>query len=49
MTENQKLDRSRILLDDADFDRLERILKEPPRLSPEATERLRRKPVWETD
>lgn len=47
MIENEKLDRSRIVLNETDFDRLLTILETPPQLSPEATERLRRKRVWE--
>jgi hypothetical protein len=49
MKDDDHLDRFRILLNDADFDRVSRILADPPKLSPEATERLRRKLAWETD
>ncbi len=47
MDKDTELDRSRIVLNDTDFDRLLTILETSPRLSPEATERLRRKPVWD--
>jgi hypothetical protein len=49
MIEDEKLDRSRIFLNDTDFDRVSKILETPPKLSPEAADRLRRKPVWELD
>lgn len=47
MDKDTELDRCRIVLSDTDFDRVAMILAEPPKLSPEAAERLRRKPVWE--
>lgn len=49
MDKDTELDRCRIVLNDTDFDRLLTILAEPPKLSPEVAERLRRKRVWKSD